>query len=135
MLEGAYKNLPLSLKKYGMSSVKIFVPFYYGIMGTSWPRHKGDFLSPLTPTLRPLPELLHEDQSTFVINIYPFFTQRSAPGDIDLPYALGERYKTQDGRTYPSVLCAQVAAVRSALLYMDARYTESSLPVVIGETG
>lgn len=132
VLENAYRNLRTSLAAKRLSAtVKITIPFQFGILGNSYPPSEGSFAESRIAALRSLTVLLYEDGSTFDINIYPFFAHRDNPRDISLSYALGET----GHRSYRSLLQAQVAAVRAALLRLNSRYTDSGLPIVVGETG
>lgn len=135
-LERSYRNLRSALKKRGLfNSVKIVIPFSYLIMGNSYPPTAGEFKPSIAAAVKTLVALLFADKSSFVINVYPFFAFRSNPTDIPLSYALGDTGINVNGVRYNSLLHAQVAAVRNALLRLDSSYTDNALPIIIGETG
>ena len=136
LLERAYRNLRASLAARNLATtVKITIPFYFGIMASTYPPTAGAFATSRTAALTTLATLLFEDSSTFDINIYPFFSHRDNPTQVGLDYALGNEGHTVGGVTYGGLLQAQVAAVRAALLKLDARFTAAALPIVVGETG
>ena len=136
VLVNAYRNLRSSLAAKNLSgSVKITIPFYSGILEKTYPPSAGCFDKSKIAALRSLTALLYEDRSSFDINLYGFFAHRDQPKDVSLSYALGETGHTVDGVTYNGLLQAQVAAVRAALLRLDSRFTDSGLPIVVGETG
>lgn len=136
VLERAYRNLRGALAAKRLSgSVKITIPFHFGIIGNTYPPTSGSIIGSRVAAIRSLAALLFADRSTFDINIYSFFAHQGNPKDIPLSYALGDTGHTVGGRTYNGLLQAQVAAVRAALLRLDGRYTDSGLPIVVGETG
>ena len=132
LLVGALRNVRAALDARGLSGVRVTVPFQFGVLGQSYPPSAGSFASAHAAVIRDVATTLARDGSSFYINIYPFFAHRSDAKSVPLAYALGE-----DGaaRAYPSLLHAQLAAVRSALIRLDSSFTEQALPIVIGETG
>ena len=63
-----------AIKTAGLAtSVKVTVPFYYGIVSVSYPPSAGAFVQQHEATIRSITKLLVDFGSSFCINIYPFF--------------------------------------------------------------
>ena len=174
-LVGALTNMRAALAAQHLSSVRLTIPFDFGVVSASYPPSAGAFKNELRDVILACARILQADGSNFMVNIYPFFTHQNLPQVISLAYAVGDSGTTIEGIDYPCLLhvqvghsrrsllvhtdlqrffarkvrrlwsCGthlaaapsrvQVAAVRAALLRLDASFGEDSLPIVIGETG
>eukprot|EP00667_Euglena_gracilis_P011133 EG_transcript_11364 len=115
--------------------VRLTVAFSYSILSSTYPPSQGAFQADAQDIVLAVARMLANASSPFFANVYSFSAYQSAPLDVPLSYALLETSHTVEGVTYPHLLAAQVAALRSALLRLDYRLTAATLPIVIGETG
>lgn len=145
VLVAAYTNLRSAVAGAGLAgSVKLTVPFAESILGVSYPPTQGAFAANKVATLQQLATMMRDDGASFTVNLYPFITmvaQRAAEYPIGLDYALGNTghdawdHQLQQASHYTGLLDASRAAMRAALLRLDAGFTAAALPIVIGETG
>ena len=130
----AITNIKTAIKAKGLSA-KVTVPFNYAIMGNSYPPSAGAFNSSLKNTILDVCAILKEDNSVFMVNVYPFITQNNQPNNVHLDYCLftaGEKHWVHDGSyTYKNIFDAMYDALYVAL----GNNGYGSLPIVIGEAG
>lgn len=131
----ALERLRGALTALGYCGIDLTVPFDASILAASYPPQNGAFDPNKQDVVVAVAQLLRGWGSPFFINFYPFFAYQADPVNISLDYALLATPNTVDGVTYPNMLAAFVAAVRSALLRVDPTLTQTALPIVIGETG
>ena len=139
-LLSAYTTLRAALVNVGIkASVKMTVPFQFGVVADSYPPTAATFADPAgrghRAAIASLASLMHSDGDSFEINVYTYFAHKANARDISLAYALGSTGHTVGGRTYSGLLDAMHSGVEAALLKLDARFTRQALPVSIGETG
>lgn len=134
-LINALVNMQRAIDARSDFKMKVTIPFYSGVLGTSYPPSRGEFSSEVKDIVIQAARIISSKNSSFFINLYPFFAHQSNPTDVPLEYALLQTKHTVDGVTYSNMLAAQVAAVRAALLREDVNFNEANLPIVVGETG
>ena len=116
-------------------AVKVTVPYAYNLLSTTYPPPDARFGGQYATRVRSVCEMLRDDGGFFTINIHPWFSYRTDPSRVPLSLALLTESHTVGGVTYDNLLLMQLAAVRAALLRLDATFTEARLPIVVGETG
>ncbi|MEE4000428.1 glycosyl hydrolase family 17 protein [Tenacibaculum sp. FZY0031] len=133
-LVNALKNIKNAIIAKGLAT-KVTVPFNYAIMGNSYPPSAGTFNGSLKNTILDVCAILKEDNSVFMVNVYPFITQKNQPKNVHLDYCLftaGEKHWVHDGSyTYKNIFDAMYDALYVAL----GNNGYGSLPIVIGEAG
>ncbi|CAM1368289.1 putative Glucan endo-1,3-beta-D-glucosidase [Tenacibaculum litoreum] len=133
-LVSALKNIKSAIAKKGLTT-KVTVPFNYAIMGSSYPPSAGAFNGSLKDTILDVCAILKADNSVFMVNVYPFITQKNQPNNVHLDYCLftaGEKHWVHDGSyTYKNIFDAMYDALYVAL----GNNGYGSLPIVIGEAG
>ena len=135
-LVDAVRNMRTAIQTAGLTgTIKVTVPHIYDVLETSYPPTDGAFQPKYAQIIRDICQMIRDDGGFFTINIYPWFTYRGIPGAVTLDYALLKEAHTVGGITYANMMLAQMAAVRAALLRLDSTFTESNLPIVVGETG
>ena len=60
-----------------MAKIRVTVPFWFGVIETSYPPKDGAFGAAYAPTVLAAARLLRDDRSFFCINVYSFFAHRS----------------------------------------------------------
>ena len=135
-LVDAVRNMRTAIQNAGLTgTIKVTVPHIYDVLETSYPPTDGAFQPKYAQIIRDICQMIRDDGGFFTINIYPWFTYRGIPGAVTLDYALLKEAHTVGGVTYANMMLAQMAAVRAALLRLDSTFTESNLPIVVGQTG
>ncbi|KAI3936221.1 hypothetical protein MKW92_044331 [Papaver armeniacum] len=87
----AMKNVQAALKKAGLHrKIKISTTHSLGVLSRSFPPSAGAFNSSHAFFLKPLLEFLAENQSPFMIDIYPYYAYRDSTTNVSLDYALFE---------------------------------------------
>ncbi|KAL6224097.1 hypothetical protein ACLB2K_002953 [Fragaria x ananassa] len=85
----AMRNVLTALKKAGLSKkIKVSSTHSLGVLSRSFPPSAGAFSSSYASFLKPLLEFLAENQSPFMIDIYPYYAYRDSPSNVTLDYAL-----------------------------------------------
>jgi len=115
------------------TAVQLTVPFSYDFMAVSYPPENGAFTSSTIQIVTAVANFLANNSWPFFVNIYPYFAYVAQ--QVSEAYALLETSDTIDGIYYPNLLAAQVAALRAALLRVNATLNATILPIVVGETG
>ena len=129
-------TVPPTLASAGLArTVKVTVPTTFEMLQNTYPPADATFGAQYADALRSVCEMLRDDGSFFTINIYPWFSYRTDPSRVPLSLALLTESHTVGGVTYDNLLLMRLAAVRAALLRLDATFTGASLPIVVGETG
>lgn len=135
VLVPALKNIKSAINAKGLST-KVTVPFNYAIMGNSYPPSAGSLNSSISSTVLDVCSILKDDNSVFMVNIYPFITQNSQRS-IPLDYCLftadndSSAWVHDGSYTYKNIFDAMYDALYVAL--GNNGYGE--LPIVIGEAG
>lgn len=109
----AMRNVLTALKKAGLSKkIKVSSTHSLGVLSRSFPPSAGAFSSSYASFLKPLLEFLAENQSPFMIDIYPYYAYRDSPSNVTLDYALfqasSEVIDPNTGLLYTNMFDAQI---------------------------
>ncbi|KAJ8573933.1 hypothetical protein K7X08_010444 [Anisodus acutangulus] len=105
------------------------------LMGNSYPPSQGSFRNDARPFVDPVVEFLRNTRAPLLLNIHPYFSYSSNPGQISLPYALftAPNVVVQDGPyQYKNLFDAMLDSVYAALDQLSGR---GFLEIVVSETG
>ncbi|CAI0543625.1 unnamed protein product [Linum tenue] len=132
----AMHNILTSLKKLGLhKKIKVSTTHSLGVLSRSFPPSAGAFSSKHALFLKPLLEFLAENQSPFMIDIYPYYAYRDSPSNVSLDYALfqssSEVIDPNTGLLYTNMFDAQIDALYFALMALNFR----TIKVMVTETG
>ncbi|KAA0040510.1 hypothetical protein IC582_021173 [Cucumis melo] len=132
----AMNNVLDGLKKAGLhNKIKVSSTHSIGVLSRSFPPSVGAFSSNYASFLKPLLEFLAENQSPFMINIYPYYAYRESPNNVSLDYALfessNEVIDPNTGMLYTNMFDAQIDALYFALMALNFR----TIRVMVTETG
>lgn len=132
----AMRNIFTALKKAGLHKrIKISSTHSLGILSRSFPPSAGAFDSKYASFLKPMLEFLAENQSPFMIDLYPYYARRDSPNNVSLDYALfqssSEVIDPNTGLLYTNMFDAQVDALYYALMALNFR----TIKVMVTETG
>ncbi|CAN6710132.1 unnamed protein product [Malus baccata var. baccata] len=134
----AIRNVQLSLKDLGIQKISVSTTFsFINVITTAFPPSNAQFQEPAVDTvIRPLLQFLHDTNSSFLINLYPYnlYKMRS---EIPIGFPLfqehpfGFRDDLTTGVRYRNLFDMMVDAVISAMAV--AGY--ENIPVIVTETG
>lgn len=132
----AMQNIFTSLKKAGLhKKIKVSTTHSLGILSRSFPPSAGAFDSKYAFFLKPLLEFLADNQSPFMVDIYPYYAYRDSPRNVSLDYALFESSSEQvdpnTGLLYTNLFDAQIDALYFALTALNFR----TIKIMVTETG
>ncbi|KAL4304318.1 hypothetical protein GQ457_10G000880 [Hibiscus cannabinus] len=132
----AMKNVLTALKKVGLHRrIKVSSTHSLGILSRSFPPSAGAFNSSHAYFLKPMLEFLAENQSPFMIDLYPYYAYRDSPDNVSLDYALfessSEVIDPNTGLLYTNMFDAQIDALYFALMALNFR----TIRVMVTETG
>ncbi|XP_068647857.1 glucan endo-1,3-beta-glucosidase 13-like [Aristolochia californica] len=133
----AMRNVLMALKKVGLhKKIKVSSTLSLGIMSRSFPPSAGAFNSRYAFFLKPLLEFLAENQSPFMVDIYPYYAYRNSPSKVSLDYALfssssSEVIDPNTGMIYTNMFDAQIDSLYFALMALNFK----TLKVMVTETG
>lgn len=132
----AMKNVLAALKKVGLQKrIKVSTTHSLGVMSRSFPPSAGAFNSSHASFLKPMLEFLAENQSPFMIDLYPYYAFRDSPKQVPLDYALfqssSEVSDPNTGLMYTNMFDAQVDAIYYALMALNYK----TIKVMVTETG
>ncbi|KAJ9167894.1 hypothetical protein P3X46_019484 [Hevea brasiliensis] len=132
----AMHNVLTALKKVGLhKKIKVSSTHSLGILSRSFPPSAGAFNSSYAFFLKPMLEFLAENQSPFLINIYPYYAYRDSPNNVSLDYALfessSEVIDPNTGLLYTNMFDAQIDALYFALMALNFR----TINLMVTETG
>ncbi|KAI4347047.1 hypothetical protein L6164_007896 [Bauhinia variegata] len=132
----AMRNVLTALKKAGLhKKIKVSSTHSLGVLSRSFPPSAGAFNSSHASWLKPMLEFLAENQSPFMIDIYPYYAYRDSPSKVSLDYALFESSQEvidpNTGLLYTSMFDAQIDAIYFALMALNFR----TIKVMVTETG
>ncbi|KAL3380140.1 hypothetical protein AABB24_000658 [Solanum stoloniferum] len=108
------------------------------LMGKSYPPSQGSFRDDARKFVDPVVEFLRNANAPLLLNVYPYFSYSSNPGQISLPYAMfaAPNVVVQDGSyQYRNLFDAMVDSVYAALDQIPGRPDQSSIRIVVSETG
>ncbi|MBA0622250.1 hypothetical protein Godav_007809, partial [Gossypium davidsonii] len=127
----AMRNVVSALKKVGLQDrIKVSTPLSFGVLSKSYPPSDGAFDGSHDNVLGPLLDFLEENQSPFMVNLYPFY----AIGDSSLDAVLFKSPSSifvdpNTGFSYKNIFDAQLDAVHFALAKLNNG--DSSLDYVL----
>ncbi|OVA12468.1 Glycoside hydrolase [Macleaya cordata] len=132
----AMKNVHTALRKAGLHrKIKISSTHSLGVLSRSFPPSAGAFNSSHAFFLKPMLEFLAENQSPFMVDIYPYYAYRDSTTNVSLDYALfessSEVIDPNTGLIYTNMLDAQIDALYFALMALNFR----TIKIMITETG
>lgn len=132
----AMKNVFTALKKAGLhKKIKVSSTHSLGVLSRSFPPSAGAFSSHFAYYLKPMLEFLAENQSPFMVDIYPYYAYRDSPTNVSLDYALfqssSEVIDPNTGLLYTNMFDAQIDALYFALMALNFR----TIKVMVTETG
>ncbi|WJX48249.1 hypothetical protein P8452_34840 [Trifolium repens] len=132
----AMTNVLTALKKLGLhKKIKVSSTHSLGVLSRSFPPSAGAFNSSHAHFLKPMLEFLAENQSPFMIDIYPYYAYRDSPNKVSLDYALfqasSEVIDPNTGLLYTNMFDAQIDAIYYALMALNFR----TIKVMVTETG
>lgn len=134
-LPAAVSNLQSALKSAGLD-VKVTVPFNAAVLSASYPPSSGAFASDISPYLSQICKTLADNESVFMVNIYPWYARIGDPIHVSLDYCLFtcSQPPVHDpvwNLNYQNIFDASYDAVWAAL----DRIGHGTLPIVVGECG
>ncbi|KAJ4708557.1 putative Glucan endo-1,3-beta-glucosidase [Melia azedarach] len=132
----AMHNVLTALKKAGLHKrIKVSSTLSLGVLSRSFPPSAGAFNSSHAYFLKPMLEFLAENQSPFMIDIYPYYAYRDSPNNVSLDYALfqssSEVIDPNTGLLYTNMFDAQIDAIYFALMALNFR----TIKIMVTETG
>ncbi|KAL8128609.1 hypothetical protein V2J09_017764 [Rumex salicifolius] len=138
MVVHAMQNIFTALKKAGGNlhkKIKVSTTHSLGVMSRSYPPSAGAFDSKYAFFLRPLLEFLAENESPFMVDIYPYYAYRDSPSNVSLDYAMfessSEVVDPNTGLLYTNMFDAQIDALYYALMALNFR----TIKIMVTETG
>ncbi|KAG4136184.1 hypothetical protein ERO13_D08G264400v2 [Gossypium hirsutum] len=132
----AMHNVLAALKKAGLHKrIKVSSTHSLGVLSRSFPPSAGAFNSSHASFLKPMLEFLAENQSPFMIDLYPYYAYRDSPKKVSLDYALfessSEVIDPNTGLLYTNMFDAQIDALYFALMALNFK----TIKVMVTETG
>lgn len=132
----AMKNVLTALRKVGLHKrIKVSTTHSLGVLSRSFPPSAGAFNSSHAFFLKPMLEFLAENQSPFMIDIYPYYAYRDSATNVSLDYALfessSEVIDPNTGLLYTNMFDAQIDALYFALMALNFR----TIKIMVTETG
>ncbi|XP_057746249.1 glucan endo-1,3-beta-glucosidase 13-like [Arachis stenosperma] len=132
----AMTNVVTALKKVGLhKKIRVSSTHSLGVLSRSFPPSAGAFNSSHAYFLKPMLEFLAENQSPFMIDMYPYYAYRDSPKKVPLDYALfeasSEVIDPNTGLLYTSMFDAQIDAIYFALTALNFR----TIKIMVTETG
>ncbi|XWS26758.1 hypothetical protein CRYUN_Cryun26dG0057700 [Craigia yunnanensis] len=132
----AMQNVLTALKKVGLHKrIKVSSTQSLGVLSRSFPPSAGAFNSSHAFFLKPMLEFLAENQSPFMIDLYPYYAYRDSPNNVSLDYALFESslevIDPNTGLLYTNMFDAQIDALYFALMELNFR----TIRIMVTETG
>ncbi|CAK9146154.1 unnamed protein product [Ilex paraguariensis] len=132
----AMQNIHTALRKAGLDKkIKVSSTHSLGILSRSFPPSAGAFNSSHAFFLKPMLEFLADNQSPFMVDIYPYYAYRDSSSNVSLDYALfessSEVIDQNTGLLYTNMFDAQIDAIYFALMALNFR----TIKVMVTETG
>ncbi|XP_020264916.1 glucan endo-1,3-beta-glucosidase 13-like isoform X2 [Asparagus officinalis] len=125
-----------ALKKVGLHKrIKVSSTHSLGVMSRSFPPSAGAFNSKYASFLKPLLEFLVENQSPFMVDLYPYYAYRDSSSNVSLDYALFSSTQgvidPNTGLVYTNMYDAQLDAIYFALMGLNYK----TLKIMVTESG
>ncbi|XP_010267108.1 PREDICTED: glucan endo-1,3-beta-glucosidase 13 [Nelumbo nucifera] len=132
----AMQNVHTALKKAGLhKKIKVSSTHSLRVLSRSFPPSAGAFDPKYAFFLKPMLEFLAENESPFMVDIYPYYAYRDSPTNVSLDYALfqssSEVIDPNTGLLYTSMFDAQIDALYFALMALNFR----TIKIMVTETG
>ncbi|CAI9779906.1 unnamed protein product [Fraxinus pennsylvanica] len=132
----AMRNIFTALRKAGLHrKIKISSTHSLGILSRSFPPSAGAFNSSHAFFLKPMLDFLVENQSPFMVDIYPYYAYGDSSSNVSLDYALfessSEVIDPNTGLLYTNMFDAQIDAIYFALMALNFR----TIKIMVTETG
>lgn len=132
----AMQNILTALRKAGLHrKIKVSSTHSLGVLSRSFPPSAGAFNSSYAFFLKPMLEFLAENQSPFMVDIYPYYAYRDSSNNVSLDYALfessSEVIDPNTGLLYTNMFDAQIDALYFALMALNFR----TIKIMVTETG
>ncbi|KAK2996705.1 hypothetical protein RJ639_026445 [Escallonia herrerae] len=130
------RNVFTALRKAGLQrKIKVSSTHSLGVLSRSFPPSAGAFNSSHASFLKPMLEFLAENQSPFMVDIYPYYAYRDSKSNVSLDYALfessSEVIDQNTGLLYTNMFDAQIDAIYFALTALNFR----TIKIMVTETG
>lgn len=134
-LLAAMRNIQAALVSTKLeSSIKVSTPCSVLVLGTSAPPSSGSFHHSHSSWLKPILGFLSESNSSFMVNVYPFFLHQTMTQVVSLDYYLFKDNRgTDDPKTglhYGNYLDAILDSLVSAMSALNF----SDIPITVTET-
>ncbi|KAJ6815930.1 glucan endo-1,3-beta-glucosidase 13-like isoform X1 [Iris pallida] len=132
----AMVNVLNALKKVGLHKrIKISTTHSLGVLSRSFPPSAGAFDSKYAFFLKPLLEFLVENQSPFMVDLYPYYAYRDSSSNVSLDYALfsatSDVIDPNTGLVYTNMFDAQLDSIFFALMGLNFK----TLKIMVTESG
>ncbi|MQL78746.1 hypothetical protein Taro_011179 [Colocasia esculenta] len=133
----AMVNVQAALKKVALHKrITVSSTHSLGILSRSFPPSAGAFNSKFAYFLKPMLEFLVENQSPFMVDIYPYYAYRDSSLNVSLDYALfrpssAEVIDPNTGLVYTNMFDAQLDALYFALMALNYK----TLKIMVTESG
>uniref|UniRef100_A0A803LJA4 Glucan endo-1,3-beta-D-glucosidase n=1 Tax=Chenopodium quinoa TaxID=63459 RepID=A0A803LJA4_CHEQI len=127
-------NLHQALKTLNLDQmIKLSTPHAACVLGTSFPPSNGSFNNEIMQQMIPLLQFLQQNDSPFMVNIYPFFSYINNKKDIGLDYALfnSQGYMLDNELYYNNLFDATLDSFVAAM----EREGFPGVRIVVTETG
>ncbi|KAL8239900.1 hypothetical protein R6Q59_016467 [Mikania micrantha] len=136
MVVPAMTNVYNALRKAGLHHrIKVSTTHSLGVLSRSYPPSAGSFSSRHAGFLKPLLDFLAENQSPFLVNVYPYYAYRDSTNNVSLDYALfessSEVIDPNTGLLYMNMFDAQIDSIYFALAGLNYK----TIKVKVTETG
>ncbi|KAK1418571.1 hypothetical protein QVD17_27716 [Tagetes erecta] len=136
MVVPAMTNVYNALRKAGLHrKIKVSTTHSLGVLSRSYPPSAGSFNSKHAGFLKPLLDFLAENQSPFLVNVYPYYAYRDSSNNVSLDYALfessSEVIDPNTGLLYMNMFDAQIDSIYFALAGLNYK----TIKVKVTETG
>ncbi|KAH1067644.1 hypothetical protein J1N35_032631 [Gossypium stocksii] len=124
----AMRNVVSALKKVGLQGrIKVSTPLSFGVLSKSYPPSEGAFSSSYEYVLRPLLDFLEENQSPFMVNLYPIYAIGASSLDAVLFKSPSTIFVDPNTRlSYKNIFDAQLDAVFYAIANLNFKTTRST---------
>ncbi|GLJ18461.1 hypothetical protein SUGI_0327360 [Cryptomeria japonica] len=114
----AMRNIQTVVRNANLhKDIRVSTTHASSVLGNSYPPSQGEFRNDVKSTLRPLLNLLAENGSPFMSNVYPYFSYAGNKAHISLDYALFKPSAPvvhDEGREYRNLFDAMVDALIAA---------------------
>ncbi|KAJ4768515.1 hypothetical protein LUZ62_078890 [Rhynchospora pubera] len=133
----AMVNVHNALKKVGLHKrIKVSSTHSLGILSRSFPPSAGAFNSSYAYFLKPMLEFLVENESPFMVDVYPYYAYRDSRKNVSLDYTLfsstaPDVIDPNTGLVYTNMFDAQIDSIFYALMALNFK----TLKLMVTESG